>query len=287
MLMPRIDTRAYAIKIPGLIRLAFALLVILAIIPLNIAIARYLNQYAFWIYSTLEIIGLIFVLFVIHRDRNASYVLAWSILILAIPVAGLSLYLLWGRRSRFKKDKIKINRIQKKFDQYTYRDPELIEKLIEEYPLAKVQANFLYNSGFPVYQNTNCEYFPLGEEKFVSMFSDLHAAKKFIFMEYFILADGILWQEVEDILIQKARDGVDVRLLFDDFEMEITWLRDRKEPYDLEDNEIHLCFRTEKYDEALAFHREQGVVVLENENMGVYFIEDHDGYWIEIAPYRD
>jgi len=113
MLMPRIDTRAYAIKIPGLIRLAFALLVILAIIPLNIAIARYLNQYAFWIYSTLEIIGLIFVLFVIHRDRNASYVLAWSILILAIPVAGLSLYLLWGRRSRFKKDKIKINRIQK------------------------------------------------------------------------------------------------------------------------------------------------------------------------------
>jgi cardiolipin synthase len=217
MLMPRIDTRAYAIKIPGLIRLAFALLVILAIIPLNIAIARYLNQYAFWIYSTLEIIGLIFVLFVIHRDRNASYVLAWSILILAIPVAGLSLYLLWGRRSRFKKDKIKINRIQKKFDQYTYRDPELIEKLIEEYPLAKVQANFLYNSGFPVYQNTNCEYFPLGEEKFVSMFSDLHAAKKFIFMEYFILADGILWQEVEDILIQKARDGVDVRLLFDDF----------------------------------------------------------------------
>ncbi|MDI9490926.1 MAG: lactoylglutathione lyase [Clostridiaceae bacterium] len=90
---------------------------------------------------------------------------------------------------------------------------------------------------------------------------------------------------------KEAEDGSYIIVYYtdsnNDFEMEITWLRDRKEPYDLEDNEIHLCFRTEKYDEALAFHREQGVVVLENENMGVYFIEDHDGYWIEIAPYRD
>lgn len=89
--------------------------------------------------------------------------------------------------------------------------------MITEYPESKLFAKFLYNAGFPVYQNTVCQYFPLGEDKFVQMFEDLRKAKDFIFMEYFILADGVIWQEVEDILIQKAHEGVDVRLLFDDF----------------------------------------------------------------------
>lgn len=72
----------------------------------------------------------------------------------------------------------------------------------------------------------------------------------------------------------------------DSFEFEITWLRDREKPYDLEDNEIHLCFRVEDFDAALAYHKQMGVVCFENAKMGVYFIEDPDGYWIEIAPYR-
>lgn len=217
ILIPRIDKKAYAIKIPGLIRLAFVLLFILAIIPINIAIARYLNQYAFWIYTGLEVISLIFVLFVIHKDRNTAYVLAWTIIILAIPVVGLSLYLLWGRRSRFKREEKDFSKAKRRVEPYLNYNPDILEKIIDQYPDSKIHANFLYNSGFPVYQNTVCEYFPLGEKKFVRMFQDLRKAKDFIFMEYFILADGIIWQEVESILIQKAKEGVDVRLLFDDF----------------------------------------------------------------------
>ncbi|NLJ70949.1 MAG: lactoylglutathione lyase [Clostridiaceae bacterium] len=95
---------------------------------------------------------------------------------------------------------------------------------------------------------------------------------------------------LKEVRRKEAKDGSYILVYYTDsndfFELEITWLRDRKEPYDLEDNEIHLCFRTAEYEKALAFHREQGVVVFENEGMGVYFIEDPDGYWIEIAPYR-
>ncbi|NLM19267.1 MAG: cardiolipin synthase [Clostridiaceae bacterium] len=213
----RVDKRAYAIKIPGMIRLGFVLLFIVAIILINVLIARYLNKSAFWIYSGLQFISLIFVIFVIHQDRNSSYVVAWAILILAIPVVGLSIYLLWGRRSRFKKERLKFNKIENRINQLIKPKPLLLDSLIAEYPESKLFANFLYNSGFPVYQNTVCKYFPLGEEKFVQMFEDLRKAKDFIFMEYFILADGVIWQEVEDILIQKAHEGVDVRLLFDDF----------------------------------------------------------------------
>jgi lactoylglutathione lyase len=69
-----------------------------------------------------------------------------------------------------------------------------------------------------------------------------------------------------------------------DFLLELTWLRDRKEPYNLGENEIHLCFRVDgDYNEVHAFHKEMGCICYENESMGLYFIEDPDGYWIEIV----
>ena len=69
------------------------------------------------------------------------------------------------------------------------------------------------------------------------------------------------------------------------FSLELTWLRDWKEPYNLGDNEFHLCFRADgDFEEVRAFHKEMGCVCYENEKMGIYFIEDPDGYWTEIIP---
>lgn len=67
-------------------------------------------------------------------------------------------------------------------------------------------------------------------------------------------------------------------------QVELTWLRDRKEPYNLGDNEIHLCFRTDDYDSAYRLHKEMGCICYENMEMGLYFITDPDGYWMEIVP---
>lgn len=69
-------------------------------------------------------------------------------------------------------------------------------------------------------------------------------------------------------------------------QLELTWYRNRKNPYNLGDNEIHIGFRTDNYEEALAHHRDMGCVCFENEKFGVYFIEDPDGYWMEIVPVR-
>lgn len=67
-------------------------------------------------------------------------------------------------------------------------------------------------------------------------------------------------------------------------EIELTWLRDRTEPYNLGDNEIHVGFLTDDFEGALEKHKAMGVVCFENHDMGVYFIEDPDGYWMEIIP---
>ena len=67
-------------------------------------------------------------------------------------------------------------------------------------------------------------------------------------------------------------------------QVELTWLRDRKEPYNLGDNEIHMAVAADDLEAARAFHRELGCICYENPSMGIYFISDPDGYWTEVVP---
>ncbi len=69
-------------------------------------------------------------------------------------------------------------------------------------------------------------------------------------------------------------------------QVELTWLRDRETPYDLGDNEIHLAFETDNYEESYQHHEEMGCICFVNEQLGLYYIEDPDGYWLEIIPKR-
>lgn len=71
-----------------------------------------------------------------------------------------------------------------------------------------------------------------------------------------------------------------------DFELELTWLKAQEKPYDLGDNEFHLAFRTDNFEEAHALHEQIGCICYENPKMGIYFINDPDGYWLEIIPTR-
>ncbi len=71
-----------------------------------------------------------------------------------------------------------------------------------------------------------------------------------------------------------------------DFRLELTWLRDRTEPYSLGDEEFHLAFHTDDYEAAHKLHEEMGCICFENPEMGIYFIKDPDGYWLEIVPER-
>ena len=70
------------------------------------------------------------------------------------------------------------------------------------------------------------------------------------------------------------------------FELELTWLRDHPQPYDIGEEEFHLAFRTDDFEAAHALHAEMGCICFENPSMGIYFIQDPDGYWLEIIPTR-
>ncbi|MGI6298514.1 MAG: VOC family protein [Saccharofermentanales bacterium] len=93
---------------------------------------------------------------------------------------------------------------------------------------------------------------------------------------------------LREVRRKNAEDGSFTLVFLDDgrgaHQVELTWLRDRKEPYDLGDNEIHLAFSTDDFEAAYEKHSQMGVICYENKNMGVYFIADPDDYWIEIVP---
>lgn len=95
---------------------------------------------------------------------------------------------------------------------------------------------------------------------------------------------------LKEIRRKEAEDGSFILAYLGDgvtgHQLELTWLRDMDRPYDLGDNEIHLAFYTDDMDAARKKHKEMGCVCFENEKMGIYFIEDPDGYWTEIIPER-
>ncbi len=101
------------------------------------------------------------------------------------------------------------------------------------------------------------------------------------------------YQEALDLQVVRTKEASDgsfiLKYLGDGvtpLQLELTWLRDMDRPYELGDNEIHLAFQVDDFDAAFKKHKEMGCVCYENPSMGIYFIEDPDGYWLEIVPKR-
>lgn len=101
----------------------------------------------------------------------------------------------------------------------------------------------------------------------------------------------VFYKEALDLDVIRQKDASDgsFTLVYigndkSDFTLELTWLKDRKEAYDLGECEFHLAFSTDSYEELHKKHQEMGCIVFENKEMGIYFITDPDGYWLEIVP---
>lgn len=99
------------------------------------------------------------------------------------------------------------------------------------------------------------------------------------------------YKEALDLTEEKRKEAQDGSFLIvfmsnenSGHQLELTWLRNRKEPYNLGDNEFHLAFQTDDYEAAYAMHKAMGCICYENPDMGIYFIADPDGYWLEIIP---
>lgn len=158
----------------------------------------------------------IMVLILINSSMNPSAKITWLILIMLLPVFGALLY--WYTQSNLGHRALK-SRYEKREQEcrgLLEQNPEDMQALQEESPGAAHLAEYLSHCGcHPVYRRTDVKYFPSGEAKFEAMLQELENAKTFIFLEYFIVAEGTMWGRVLDILARKAQEGVDVRVMYD------------------------------------------------------------------------
>lgn len=193
-----------------------ALLVLLQIGFILFTFIQLREQY-FQIQAILSTISIIVVLYIINRPINPSYKLAWGITILLIPIFGGLFYLLLSVNGTRRKFRNSIRNAVAESKTHLAQDSAVLEEIEKISKHAVPQAGYIYHlAKYPVYQNTSVQYFATGEELFITLLEELEKAEHFIFMEYFIIHDGIFWNSVLDILKKKVRDGVEVKIIYDD-----------------------------------------------------------------------
>lgn len=162
-------------------------------------------------------IAIIFVLVIINRWNNPANKLSWTFLILLSPILGTLLYFLFGRSNLTKYVRRQMEKVNQEVSACLTRDMEA-ERLLEETDASVYhQSKYINDFGhFPVYRNTSTKYYKSGEDMFPDMLETLKAAEHYIFMEYFIIEEGYMFQSIVDILEEKVKQGVEVRLIYDD-----------------------------------------------------------------------
>lgn len=199
----------------GILRAAtVGISVILQVIFL-VLMAEVFKEYSSWVYILLEIFSICLVFFLVNNGE--SYQLFWIIIVLVLPVFGFLLYFMWGRKHTNSKLHKRIRAVQEKSRQFKKQDVHIIEEFKEKHPNKAQVSTRLIKEGFMLYNHTKVTYFDVGEKKFESLYEDMENAKKFIFLEYYIIKDGEVWQRIKDILARKVQEKVEVRLLYDDF----------------------------------------------------------------------
>lgn len=175
--------------------------------------ALVLNEQYPWVEFLTRVLSVSVILGLNSKHTNAAFKIPWIMLIMAFPVMGLSLYLMlvifgdMGNTGKRMKDiRTDIRR--------GLADTGVL--LPQDMPCAALSAYLRDHGGSPLYRNTALRYFPEAKDAFSAMKADLEKAESFIFMEYFIVSADSSFEELCDILIRKARQGVDVRLMYDD-----------------------------------------------------------------------
>ena len=170
-----------------------------------------------YLYSAVQIVALFTILKLVNRHESPSYKIAWILVVFLLPVFGLILYLLWGRANHR-------HFLKRQYDEPGPHlwDPdanaeELLASFGRNVPLRSRIPRFLMRHGFPIFTETDSRYYPIGETCFEALYEDLEKAERFIFLEFFIVSEGYLWNRIANILCRKAQEGLEIRFLMDDF----------------------------------------------------------------------
>ena len=205
----------------GLLSLIFSRFCIFALL-IALQVALYISFYG-WLKTSLPYFSVLMTMFIVsgvvhlfNSGMDASAKLTWMLIIAVMPLTGAILLFFtrknWGHRTIKNRTDALIRQTRNAIPQ-----PQgVLEALEGDGSGTDDLARYMNRSGcFPVYNNTEVTYFSTGEDKFAAMLEAIRAARKFIFMEYFIIEEGYMWGKILELLVEKAAAGVDVRVMYD------------------------------------------------------------------------
>ena len=168
-----------------------------------------------WVNGLLNALSLLIVLYLVRKDENSAYKVGWIALIGILPLLGGALYLAFGNKRPAKRLRLKMQAVEDAHKKDLVQEPGVLEGLDAR---EQGQSRYVAKYGpYPAWQNTRTQYFACGEAMYPQLLADLEKAEKSIFLEFFIVSHGCMWNGIEKILRRKAAQGVDVRLIYDDF----------------------------------------------------------------------
>ena len=197
-------------------RTTFVFLFLLIQIGFLFSCIRWLSGYLVYIYGGIVVLTVLVMVHILNEKVNPSFKIAWMVPVLVIPVFGTLLYLFVQMQIGTKIIAARLKATSQETAPYLEQDPNVSADLKKESQrMANLSQYVKGYGGFPVYEGTTVQYFPLGEQMFEAMKQELLKAKQYIFMEYFIVENGVMWDGILEILEEKAAQGVEVRVMYD------------------------------------------------------------------------
>lgn len=205
----------------GLLRVLFSRIGVVTVLILleafmMLSMLKWFNDYYPGYYGLTTLFTFCMVIYLLNINMNPTAKITWLILIMLFPLLGAA-FLAWTKSNiGHRTIKNRMKHIVARTDSFISQDEDIIQKLKDDKPEAVALANYINRSGcYPVYDNTEVKYFESGEAKFEEMLNQLKKAKHFIFLEYFIIDEGLMWGKILEVLSQKVDEGVEVRVMYD------------------------------------------------------------------------
>ncbi len=211
----RRDTRER--RISAAIYIAFIVLSILAQLFAIFVFSFFLRGRAGILYTCLSFVGIALAALVYQRDGSPSYKLVWMCVLLVFPVAGLLLYWLWGGRKQAKHLDLKPLPEERERESLRMKSANSLSSLRRKSPEWGRLAAYLGNAGFPLDDGTDVEYFAEGADYLADLIAHVERAESYVFLEFYIFAEGEIFERLAKALEEKAKSGVEVLLIYDAF----------------------------------------------------------------------
>lgn len=198
-------------------RLFFDVLFILLQIGVLAAMVLVFSNYFVYFYAACIVLTFAAVIWIIASRNHPDYKIAWIVPIMTVPVFGGLLYLLFGGNRLSQRSRNRLRKLEELQRQAMGDGSQVTDILPSGDVSAKVQSRYITKASlYPPHAHTQTTYYPLGEDLFAGMLEELEQAEHYIFLQYFIIQEGEMWDAILEILERKAAAGLDVRVLYDD-----------------------------------------------------------------------